>query len=312
MILFLCPIVEVKSAGVRMLHRQVQVLVDHGIAAAIIYDQPGGMPDLPDVPRAYYADHPIRPDDTFVIPEGLPHVMDRMKSFPQRRILIALNWDFIYEQMPARHDLRSYGIERVITHCRQIAGFVEWTMRLPTHLFGWGIRPDLYGYAPAEKKRKVVYIQRKEGSMPKLKAALWSRNPDLIDRIEWLALDRLPEAVYAQHVREASVFLNMSPAEGLPCSLLEAMRAGTIVAGCNSVGGREQLIGDGPEQNCILAQNLDYDTLARKLEPLLLDLLAGDTTRWDNLRQHALRTSAPFTPEAEAASIVQMWREIGL
>jgi hypothetical protein len=236
--------------------------------------------------------------------------MQLVRSYPQRKIVIALNWDYIYCALPARQDWRSFGIERVVTHSQQIADFVAWAMRLPTHVFTWGIRSDLYYFDRAAETPTIVFIKRKQGSMQQMLGALSSRNPDFVDRINWFELDGLSEAAYAQHIRRARVFVNMSPAEGLPCSLLEAMRAGTLVAGYNSVGGRDQLVGAGEKQNCILAENLDYPSLARQLEPLLLAILAGDTSKWDNIRQNALATAAPFTLEAEEQSVLNLWRSV--
>jgi hypothetical protein len=104
--------------------------------------------------------------------------------------------------------------------------------------------------------------------------------------------------------------MNMSEAEGLPLPLLEAMRAGTLVAGYNSVGGQQELIGEGPMQNCVLAATLDYVTLARRLEPVPEDVLRGDMSRWSTIRENAMTLGRQYTKEAEEASIVGAWQEI--
>jgi hypothetical protein len=123
-------------------------------------------------------------------------------------------------------------------------------------------------------------------------------------------LEGLSEAEYAKEVRQASIFINLSHAEGVAFAAMEAMRAGTLVAGFNSVGGQAELIGHGDRQNCILAENLDYVTLAYRIEPLLLDVLKGDMTRWQRIQQNALAFSATYTREAETQSITTMWQAL--
>jgi glycosyltransferase involved in cell wall biosynthesis len=201
-------------------------------------------------------------------------------------------------------------LKRALTHSPFIGRMISWAMGLPTHVFRWGVNPELYSLDPAQKKRQAVFISRKQGQVVELLRLLHSRNSDFLRRITWRGLDGLGEADYAREVREASVFLNLSSAEGLPCSLIEAMRAGTLVAGFNSVGGQEELVGAGPQQNCVLAENLDYVSLAYRLEPLLLDLIRGDLSRWDTVRQNALRFSATYTWEAEVESVVALWKDI--
>ncbi|MGD0540372.1 MAG: glycosyltransferase [Tepidisphaeraceae bacterium] len=139
---------------------------------------------------------------------------------------------------------------------------------------------------------------------------LHGRDPRFVTQLKWTALQDLPETEYAAIIRRAFAFINLSRAEGLPCSLLEAMRCNTLVAGYNSIGGQRELIGAGVKQNAILAETLDYPTLAAKLEPVLIDLLNGDVSRYAPILQNAFTTAAAYDWEAEESSILEMWREI--
>lgn len=65
-----------------------------------------------------------------------------------------------------------------------------------------------------------------------------------------------------------------------------------------------------PGQNCILAENLDYATLARRLEPVLLSVLEGDLSRWANVLLNGIQTAAAYSREAEAESVLAMWRQL--
>jgi hypothetical protein len=313
MIYYFCPDVTVRSAGIRILYRHVEILLRHGFQAAILHQYTGfQLPDLPSVPVQYlFGYNTVSPGDIIVIPEGCPRVMEAIKGHPVRRMAIALNWrvylSLLHLEAP---DWPALGIERVLTHSPFIAQFIQWAMQLPVHVFSWGIREDLYFYDPREKLPQATFLSRKQGEIHEFLRLLYSRNPDFLSRIQWLGLDGLAESDYAEQIRRSSLFLNLSPAEGLPCSLLEAMRCGTIVAGYNSVGGQRELVGGGPEQNCILTENLDYVTLARRLEPFLVDLLSGNLARWEVLRKNGLATAAKHTREAEERSVVSLWQTL--
>jgi hypothetical protein len=310
MIYYLCPDLNVKSAGIRILYRHVELLNRHGFAAAILHQHAGfSMPDVPPVPVRYLAlPETLNKADIVVIPEGFPHLMQALQAMPLRRFAIALNWHYAYAALPGLWDWRAFGIERILTHSPFIADYLGWSMQLPCHVFVWGINPDLYFFEAGCKTASVVYISRKQTHVEELKSVLHSRCPRFITEIRWQGLDSLSEIEYARLVRSAGVFLNLSAAEGLPCSLLEAMRSGTLVAGYNSVGARDELVGEGERQNCILAANADYPHLARLLEPALKDLLAGDLSPWVRVIHNGIQTSNAYTREAEEASVLAMWR----
>lgn len=312
MILYFCPDVTTKSAGIRILYRHVALLVQNGMSAAILHRRSGFvMPDVPAVPVRYLSEPAaLHGGDIVVIPEGWATIMRDLRDLPIRRFAIALNWKYAYHVLHGFEDWRSYGIERILTHSPFIADFLSWAMGLPSHVITWAISADLFFFDPREKTRKIVYIARKGDDVPELQRVLHSRRAEYVTAIEWKGLDGLGEAEYAREVRTASVFLNLSPAEGLPCSALEAMRAGTLVAGYHSVGGQRELVGSGPQQNCILADNLDYATLAQRLAPILDVLIAPGPVGWQPILDNAAQTSARYTRDAERCSLLEFWQSV--
>ena len=183
-------------------------------------------------------------------------------------------------------------------------------MRLPVHVFDWGVRDDLFVCEPGEKTALLALIKRKQGNLELLRRALYSRDPAYISRIKWLEMDGLAEEEYARELRRSTAFVSLSIAEGLYVPYLEAMRCGTIVAGYSAVGAQCALIAAGAGRNCISAENGDYATLAMRLEPLLQDMLRGDCSAWQPLIRNALDYSAQYTLEREERTIVAIWREI--
>jgi hypothetical protein len=316
MIYCFCPDMTIQSAGLRMLYRHVQILLGGGIDAAILHQTPGfRVPDMPaDVPVASGGITDIlKAGDILVIPEAAsPNVLAFLSRLPIRRIIVALNLHYIYlwlAQNP-QSDWRTFNVERVITHSPLIADYVQWAMRLPADPFVWAINPHLYFPTPGEKIDQIAFIKRKQEEIPLLMHLLWSRNPQYVDAVRWLALDGLSENQYAAEIRRSQLFLNLSHAEGLPCSVLEAMRAGTLVAGWNSVGGKHELIPTGPQQNGIFVENLDYPALARALEPVLQAILRGDLSPWNPICATALACSQAYNETSEIRSVLALWHTI--
>ncbi len=312
MIHYFCPDMLVRSGGIRRLYRHVEILSHHGIQASILHTSKGfNIPDMPEVTVKYMnVPDTLYPNDIVVIPEGYSKLMFSLKDKPLRRFVIALNWSYIFKALPDTFDWRHCNIERVLFVCPFIGELVSWSMGLPVHKIGFSINPEKYYYKPEIKQTKIVYIGRKGQLVPMLKRVLTARNPDYAKKIIWRGLDKLSEDEYAAEIRESSIFLNLSTEEGLVNSCLEAMSAGSIVVGFDSIGGQGMLKGEGSEQNCILAQNGDYVTLAYKMEKLLIDLIAGSMNRWETLIENTRKLTSSYTLEAEQKSILSFWSEI--
>ena len=308
---YFCPDSDLPSAGIRRLYRHVDLLNRAGFSAFILHVRSGFQRnDMPEVPVRFLDQHAFSPDDIVVVPEGFPKIMHALKHHPGRRFVIALNWDYIYKNLPDGVDWREFNIERVLAVSPVIGKMIHWAMRLPVHVLKSSIDRELYYADNAAKKPRIAYIARKTTQVGSLKRMLASRNPAYVQKIEWSGLEGLPQTAYAAKIREASIFLNLSMAEGYPTSCLEAMAAGTLVAGYDSVGGRDVLSGSGGGQNSLLAPMGDYVSLAFALEPVLDALLAGPLLEWESVLNNASRTVGDLTLENEAGSLIAFWSGI--
>jgi len=307
MILYHCPDIQMKCAGMSRLYRHVAILSKHGFDAAILHAENGFiLDDQPDVPIRYGT---IQEDDIVVIPESYPGIMHEIKDYPIRRFAIALSWSYLFETLPDKKDWRHFNIERAMVVSPFIGKLIQWSMQIPVHLIIAGLNDAIYFPEYHAKKKWIAYIQRKADLVPYFKRILYARNPQYLDQIQWIPLENYSERDYAAIIRQSSVFLNLSTAEGLVSSCLKAMRCGTIVAGFDSIGGTDTLIGTGPDQNSILTQTGDYISLAYILEPLLIDLLTGNMNRWHTLIENGLHTTQRYTYEAEEHSLVEFWKQ---
>jgi glycosyltransferase involved in cell wall biosynthesis len=310
-IYYLCPDLQVPSAGIRRLYRHAALLSQNGFDAFILHENNGfQLPDMPAVPIKYMAQISLDKDAIFVIPEGMPKYMHELKDHPGRRFVIALNWHYVFNSLPDGVDWRQFNIERAIVISPMIGQMISWSMGIPAHVLASGINPRQYRVDSASKQLRIAFITRKAAQVDHLKRLLGARNPEFIRNFEWMGLHGLQESEYASRIRESALFLNLSTAEGFPTSCLEAMASGTLVAGYDGVGGRDLLRGHGPDQNCILAPMGDYVSLAYYLEPVLTALLNGRFARWKPILSNALITARRATPESEMNSLIMFWRSI--
>lgn len=311
-IYYVCPDIQLPSAGMRRLYRHVAFLHGAGFAAFILHGKSGfHLPDMPQAPVTCLDRIGPDPDAIFVIPEGAPGIMHQLRTHPGRRFVIALNWHYIFSTLPDGVDWRHMNIERVLVVSPIIGKLVSWAMGLPVHVLRSSIDHQRYYYEPHAKKPQIAYIKRKAHHVEKLRRLLGTRNRDFIKRIDWRGLEGLSEDRYAAEIRKSALFLNLSAAEGYPTSCLEAMAAGAMVAGYDAVGGREILCGHGADQNCILAPNGDYVSLAYALEPVLRDLLQGRSQGAAAIRSNARKAVSDITLENERQSLLSFWDGFG-
>ncbi len=311
-IYYFCPDSNLASAGIRRLYRHVGLLSQAQFNAHILHLHTGfHRTDMPDVPIAYLDQmSSIEPDDIIVIPEGCPGIMKALKNHPGRKFAIALNWDYVFKDLPAGTNWRSLNIERVLAISPLIAEMISWSMGLPVHVLQSAVDRRLYYVQKSAKHPQITFITRKAAHVGILKRILAARNPDYATRIKWLPLDRLSEPDYAARIRESSIFMNLSEAEGYPTSCLEAMASGTLVAGYDSVGGRDLLHGQGLDQNCLLVPIGDYTALAYCLESVLKAILTGQWGQWQAVLSNALKTAEQVNPENERDSLIAFWEAI--
>ncbi len=310
-IFYVCPDTQIQSAGIRRLYRHVEMLSRNGFDAHILHLENGfRRKEMSHVSVRYLDRIRFTTDDIVVIPEGCPTVMEALMHHPIRRFAIALNWDYVYKDLKPGANWRMYNIERVITVSSPIADMISWAMKLPTHVLASSIDHNLYFVEPAAKRPHVVYIARKGAHAEYLKRLLGSYKPFFSNDIKWIGLDKLTTTEYAAEIRKAAVFLNLSMAEGFPTSCLEAMAAGTLVAGYASMGQGSPLKGEGPDQNCLLSPIGDYISLARSLEPLLSEMAAGDMGRWNRILSNGIKTVSDLTMASEERSLIRFWRSV--
>lgn len=314
MILYNCPDLHTKSSGINRIYRHVDYLVKNNFDAAVLHSNSSFVRnDHPNTPVRYLdREGDLIEGDVVVMPEMQIQTMKQMALISVRKIVFCLNWAYAFKALPLNETYHTYDIERMIVSCKFIGDMVGWSMGLPTHLVENSIDSVIYypEFELAQKKKKIVFIERKGALIPMLLRVLQARNPRFITDIEWFALDGLTEEEYAKHIREAAIFVNVSTEEGILNASFQAMRCNTLLAGFDSIGGQGTICGDGDEQNYLVAQNGDYLSLAWLMEPLLEDLLSGRLNNWEKQRKNAFDLVSFMTKELEEESVISLWKRL--
>jgi protein O-GlcNAc transferase len=256
-IYYLCPDFAPPSGGTRNLYWHVSQLRDAGWDAWIMHQKPDfklTWPGLAVPTTSIAALNGLDPADVLVFTEVMLPLIQQLATVAVRKVVLAMNWHPEYWKLQPGDNWAKYGIQAVITPSKIIAEYVQWRLGLPTTVIASHVNPELYYVEPVPKQPTIAYSPRKMVDHHILRGA-FDRREGLFQQFKWLEMINFSQAEYAQHLRQAAVYLTPSPAEGLNISVLEAMACGCLVVGYHGVGGDEFMIGAGGSQNCILVPN---------------------------------------------------------
>lgn len=311
-ILYFCPDFPQPSGGVKTLYRHVHRLCALGYDAYIVHRQRDFRLTWHDYPAPilWLSDRPLlTPDDVLVIPEVMHTLMQQTQRFAGQRIVIALSWSPVYWGLQPGQSWRDFGISRVMTVSPVIQDYVRWSMGLEATLYQEYVDPNLYHWEPDRKRLEVAYLTRKNRSGAWLQGVLQRRGAPL-DQAAWRPLQNLAEAIYAQHLRTARIYLISHLQEGMNVSVLEAMACGCLVVGYSGIGGGVYMQGNGENRNCVLVENGNLPALGRALEEAITRL-AHDPSDYTTEIANGVATARHYQdPRVEEESLAAVFEPI--
>lgn len=294
-----------------MIYTQVKILREHQFEAFVLHFNTGFRLNWLDVPvPVLYMDNnpPISPSDTVVIPEGFPDLMKGLTAGHLHKVVIALNLHYIFEALPAGEKWQQYGIGAVITSSEVMANYIRWATGVSkVGVVNTAVNPRLYFPQPEKQKFRIAYMSRKDLHTPHIKKILAARG-DTFRNVEFVPLENMPETEYARVLRESVIYLTTSPFEGANLSVLEAMGCGCICVGYDGIGGAEYIVGNGPWQNFVRAESMNYLKVSMRLHHTLRKITARHPDV-DRIRRNTLSTAARFSPVREQTDIINFWTE---
>src|SRR5262245_23793093 len=156
-IFYLCPDIARPAGGIRRIYRHVEILNRHGYSAYIVHNSPDFKINWfsTDAPVKYLKEGVgLNRSDVLVIPETCFDTIMKPGDAQYHRVVIALNWAYIYLGLQPGKDYREAGIKDVICGSEYIREFIGRTMGIRGSVVRLGIDTDLF-VPGTEKKRQI-------------------------------------------------------------------------------------------------------------------------------------------------------------
>ena len=155
------------------------------------------------------------------------------------------------------------------------------------------------------KRRALAYMPRKNAE-DVVQVLNILRGRGALEGWELVAIDALPEQEVARRLGGCAAFLSFGNPEGCPLPPLEAMASGCVVVGYHGRGGREYF---DPAFSYPVEVG-DIIGFVRAVEEMLHKEKAEPGTLERQGRKAVQFVQANYSPEREAAGIVEAWQSI--
>jgi len=235
------------TASVATIYEHVKVLNDLGYKAYILHEKNDyklhgdaeGM-GLSDWLGAEYANLPhmsiesqqlnVGPQDFIVIPEIFSNVMDQIKQFPCKKVVLSQSYAYALELLPLGRRWTDYGFNDVITTSEKQAEYVKSLFpSLKTHISPVGI-PEYFKPSVKPKIPVISIVAREQGQAAKIAKQFYLQNP-LYKWVTFKELRGLPREQFAEELGKSCLAVWVDDVAGFGTFPLEAMECGTPVIG---------------------------------------------------------------------------------
>ena len=236
------------TAGIANIYEHVKVLNELGYNAKILHEKndyklrgDDSSMGIADWLGEEYATLPhvsiegqnlnISPADFIVIPEIFSTVMDQIKAFPCRKIVLSQSYDYLLELLPIgkRWDI-DYGFNHVITTSERQSNYLKTLFpSVRTHVVPVSI-PEYF--KPSEKpKIPVVSIStRNHGDAAKIAKSFYLQYP-MYKWVTFKELRGLTRKEFAEELGKSCLGIWIDDSSGFGTFPLEAMHSNTPVIG---------------------------------------------------------------------------------
>jgi glycosyltransferase involved in cell wall biosynthesis len=304
-IVFICPPVTVINGGIKYIFRMVETLCDFGYNA-VVFEEKERRPTwfsntAPIVGR--YVLQP-NPDQIYVLPEDQTHLLDTLKDWPQQLVIYSQNHFYSACRLNNFESYSDYNVTHLI--CSSLAIYEHARIRHPkmtAHVIPCSIDPLLF--RPANKRNNITFMPRKRPVEATYIRDMFRHSYAQYRDWRWQELSNLNEGEVAKAMGEARVFLSLSRLEGFGVTPLEAMAAGSVVAGFTGIGGREY----ATKENGFWAEEDDFPTCIQQIQAAIeLSCQKGPArTAYSDACQ---KTLCKYTPEQFRKAVKDVWEQI--
>lgn len=236
------------TAGIANIYEQVKILNQMGYNACILHEKNDyslraneNNQGIAEWLGEDYANLPhvsiegqqlnISPSDFIVIPEIFANIMDQVKGFPCKRIVLSQSYDYLLELLPLGKRWNvDYGFHDVITTSNRQAEYI--TRLFPsirTHI----IPVSIPSYFKKNEKPKVPIIticSRNQGEASKIAKSFYLQYP-IYKWITFKELRGLPRELFAKELANSCLAVWVDDQAGFGTFPVEAMECGTPIIG---------------------------------------------------------------------------------
>jgi hypothetical protein len=173
----------------------------------------------------------ISPADFIIIPEIFSNIMDQIKGFPCKKIVLSQSYDYLLELLPIgkRWDA-DYGFKDVITTSEKQANYIKTLFPLiKTHVVPVSI-PSYFKPSDKPKQPIISLVVRNQGDAVKLAKSFYLQYP-LYKWVTFKELRGLPREEFARELAKSCLAVWIDEQSGFGTFPLEAMECETPVIG---------------------------------------------------------------------------------
>jgi hypothetical protein len=236
------------TAGIANIYEHVKLLTDLGYNAAILHEKNDyrvrGTAEgqgIADWLGEEYASLPhvsienqqlnITPADFIVIPEIFANIMDQIKGFPCKKIVLSQSYDYLLELLPIGKRWNvDYGFNDVITTSERQASYLKTLFpSIQTHVVPVSI-PTYFKPNETPKKPVIVLSCRNQGDASKIAKSFYLQYP-IYKWVTFKDLRGLPREQFANELADACLAVWSDETAGFGTFPIEAMECNTPVIG---------------------------------------------------------------------------------
>jgi len=235
------------TAGIATIYEHVKILKELGYNAYILHEKNDyklrgnqeGM-GLADWLGNEYAELPhisiesqqlnIGAQDFIIIPEVFANVMDQVKKFPCKKIVLSQSYDYALELLPVGRRWTDYGFNDVITtsekQARQLKSYFP---SIKTHIVPVSI-PEYFKDSKKPKIPVITILTREQGIAAKIAKMFYLQYP-LYKWVTFKELRGLSRKQFADELGKSCLAVWIDDNSGFGTFPLEAMECNTPVIG---------------------------------------------------------------------------------
>ena len=173
----------------------------------------------------------ISPSDIIVIPEIFANIMDQVKGFPCKKIVLSQSYDYLLELLPLGKRWNvDFGFFDVITTSQNQADYLTRLFpSIKTHIVPVSI-PSYFNKNEKPKLPIVTVCSRNQGDAAKIAKSFYLQFP-IYKWITFKELRGIPRQAFAKELADSCLAVWIDDQAGFGTFPIEAMECGTPVIG---------------------------------------------------------------------------------